>query len=205
MLKISLTELETAKKDPVAFRAKHEDKGRGGGRSSIYMTLRNAIFEYHKTSNFTNGMNYLESHLEQFSDHAKCQKAVDHLQWYGEEYQKLNWPLIQTRVNIVIPLSTQYADSLRLSGQISRLDINPIEGYGAWLFRKEGADGWENELQMPIIQNAVGVLLGMTVKPKVVVGIVSFAERIMGFREYSEVEVAKAHIDLEAIFKQMGY
>jgi hypothetical protein len=40
------------------------------------------------------------------------------------------------------------------------LDINPNEGYAAWLFRSKGVEGWENELQMPIVQNVIGVDLG---------------------------------------------
>ena len=205
MLKISLTKLEDARKNPVAFRQKYEDKKSEGGQSSIYSTLRNAIFEYHKHNSFTKGMNYLEDHLEKFPQKGLCQKAVEKFQWYLAEYQKMNWPLIQTRLNIVVPLSTQYADSLKLSGQISRLDLNLDSGYVAWLFRKEGSKSWINELQMPIIQNAVGVHLGKTEKPRVLVGIISFEEQFIGLHEYTESEISQAHTDLETMFKQMGY
>jgi len=205
MLKISLTQLEEARKNPSTFRVNHENKEPSGRNPTIYSAFRNAVFEFHKTSNFSSAMNYLESHLEKFSDQKKCQKAVSNLLWYVEEYQKFNWPLIQTRLNIVIPLSTKYEDSLRLSGQVSRLDINPNGGYGAWLFRSKGFEGWENELQMPIIQNAVGVELGKNEKPPIIVGIVSFEEHYIGLHEYSEVEIAQAHSNLESIFRQMGY
>lgn len=205
MLKISLTKLEEARKNPVAFRKKYENKGKGGGNPSIYSTLRNAIFEFHKTHIFSNGMNYLEAHLEQFTHRENCQKAVEQFRWYVEEYQKLGWPLIQTRKNIVIPLSTQYADSVKLSGQISRLDLNLNGGYVAWLFRRKDSDGWTTELQMPIIQNAIGVHLGKIEKPRVLVGVISFLERCIEVKEYSESEISKAHTDLEDMLRQMGY
>jgi hypothetical protein len=205
MLKISLTELEDARKNPVAFRAKHEDKKRDGGNSSIYSTLRNTIFAFHKTSNFSSAMNYLESHLEKFPNQENCQKAVEQFQWYVTEYQKLGWPFVQTRLNIVVPLSTQYADSLKLSGQISRLDINLEGGYAAWLLRKKGSKDWINELQMPIIQNAIGVHLSKLEKPRILVGIISFEERYIRVHEFTESEIAQAHVDLETMFKQMGY
>jgi hypothetical protein len=150
-------------------------------------------------------MSYLESHLENFANKQKCQEAVDQLQWYIEEYQKLHWPLIQTRKNIIIPLSTQFADSLRVSGQVSRLDMHPDGGYAAWLLRKKGSDGWLQELQMPIIQNAVGVDLGKIHKVNVLVGIISFEERYIGYHEFREDEIKQAHLELEALFRQMGY
>lgn len=205
MLRIPLTDLEEARKNPQSYRANHENKKKSGMKPSVYMVLRNAVFEFHKSSSYQIAMSYLETHLEQFSNRRKCEDAVDQLQWYIEEYQKLRWPLVEIRKNIVVPLSTQFADSLRISGQVSRLDMHPDSGYAAWLLRSKRADRWVEELQMPIIQNAVGVDLGKTHKARVIVGIISFSERYIGYNEYSEIEVRQAHLDLEAIFRQMGY
>lgn len=205
MLKIPFTDLEKARENPPSYRANHENKKKSGMKPTVYMVLRNALFEFHKTSSYQVAMNYLETHLEQFSNRRKCEDAVDQLQWYIDEYTKLRWHLVQTRKNIVVPLSTQYSDSLRISGQVSRLDMNPNGGYAAWLIRSKGANGWTKELQMPIIQNAIGVDLGKVHKARVIVGIVSFEERYIDLHEFSEDEIKKAHLDLEAIFKQMGY
>lgn len=205
MFKIPLGDLEEAKKNPSSYRAKYEGKKRNGMAYSIYMVLRNAVFEFHKNSSYQSAMNYLETNLERFSNRTKCEDAVDQLQWYIDEYSKLRWPLIQTRKNIVVPLSTQFLDSLKVSGQISRLDMHPDGGYVAWLFRSKGSDGWINQLQMPIIQNAIGVEMGRIHKARVYIGIISFGERYIDTHEFNEGEVKQAHLDLETIFRQMGY
>ena len=205
MLRIPLIDLEEVKKNPIAYRSKHEGKKRNGINMSIYMILRNAVFEYHKNQDYIQAMNYLETRLEDREDKKKCQQAVEHLQWYVEEYNKLRWPLIQTRKNITVPLTTQYEDSIIVSGQVSRLDMLPDNGYAAWLFRKKGANNWLRELQMPIIQNAVGVDLGKIHKARVIVGIISFEERFIGHHEFNEDKIKHAHLELEDLFKQMGY
>jgi len=161
MFKISLTELEEVRVDPLAYKKKHDTVKRYFNNKSFFQTLKRAIYEYHNNTNAVAAMDYLENGLEKFKTRTLCEKAVDDLQWYIAEYQKLNWPTVLKKHNISIPLSTQFADSLKVTGAIHRIDMHPNGPYAAWLFSRGKPKDWLNELRMPIIQNAVGVELGV--------------------------------------------
>lgn len=204
MFKISLTELEEVRRDPIAYKKK-QDAGIGfPGGKSIFMTLKRAIYEYHKNSDAVAAMNYLENGLESFKSRASCEKAVDNLQWYIDEHQKLGWATILKKHNILIPLSTQYLDSLKITGEISRIDMHPNGAYAAWLFIKGSGENWQNELRMPVIQNAVGVELGAS-PAAVHVGVYCFENHATHLHNFSNNEIRRAHLELEALFKKMGF
>lgn len=204
MFKISLTELEEVRRDPVAYKRKQETGSGFRGGKSIFQTLKRAIYEYHKETNALAGMNYLEDGLESFKDRSKCEKAVEDLQWYITEYQKLGWATALRKHIITIPLSTQYEDSLKITGEINRIDFHPNGSYAAWLFIKGSGENWQNELRMPVIQNAVGVELGAP--PAMVhIGVYCFEDRIVRLHNFSNSEIRRAHFELEDLFKRMGF
>jgi hypothetical protein len=122
MFKISLTELEEVRRDPAAFKKKKDIGTVFRGNNSYFQTLKRAIYEYHKDQSSVAAMNYLEDGLESFKNHAKCEKTIEDLQWYIAEYQNLGWATFLKKHNISIPLSTQYLDSLKVTGEIGRID-----------------------------------------------------------------------------------
>jgi hypothetical protein len=204
MFKISLTELEEVRRDPVAYKKK-QDTGTGfRGGKSVFQTLKRAIYEYHKNTDALAAMNYLEDGLESFKSRASCEKAVGDLQWYITEYQKLGWATFLKKHNISIPLSTQYLDSLKVTGEISRIDMHPNGTYAAWLFNKGSAGNWQNELRMPIIQNAVGVELGAPPE-QVHVGIYTFEDHAVNIHNFTNSDIKRAHLELENLFRKMGF
>lgn len=204
MLKISLTEIEEIRRDPVAYKAKRDAGFKSGGRYSYFSALKNAIYEYHKTLSIQLGMNYLETKLERFKDPKKCGKVINDFHWYISEFQHLGWPAFKSRLNVTVPLTTQYFDSYKITGQINRVDMNPNGGYVAWLFRNDETSGWSRELRMPIIQNAVAVELGV-VSSMVSVGVYSFKNYFSQMHTFSDNEVRSAHFELENLLRQMGY
>lgn len=204
MFKISLTELEEVRRDPVAYKKKREGRARFYPRKSVFQTLKRAIYEYHKNTNAFAAMNYLEDGLESFKSRPLCEKAVEDLHWYIAEYQKLNWPTILKKHNISISLSTQYADSLKVTGEINRIDMHPNGAYAAWLFSKRSAGNLLNELRMPIIQNAVGVKLGV-LPTMAYVGIYCFEDHIVNIHNFTNEDIRHAHLELEDLFRKMGF
>jgi len=204
MFKISLTELEQVRKNPVAFRKKKETSKGIFASKSIFQTLKWAIFKYHKDDNPISAMNYLEDRLDKFKDRNKCNKAIEDLQWYIEEYQKLGWATALQKHSITIPLSTKQADSLKVSGEINRIDFHPNGAYAAWLFIKGNGENWKHELRMPVIQNAVGVELGA--EPEMVhVGVYCFEDHVKFLHNFSNSDIWRAHSELEELFKRMGF
>lgn len=204
MFKISLTELEEVRRDPLAYRKQH-DIGTGfrPGRS-IFQTLKWAIYEYHKNENPAAAMDYLEDGLEAFKNRAPCEKAVEDLHWYIAEYRKLGWPTFLRKHNISIPLSAQYADSLKITGEINRIDMHPNGAYAAWLFGRGNAGNWLTELRMPIIQNAVGVEL--SAPPAMIhVGIYCFEDHTVNIHNFTNKDIQRAHSELEDLLRKMGF
>lgn len=204
MLKISLTGLEEVRRDPIVYKSKRDSGYERQGRYSYFAVLKNTIHAYHKSSKVQVGMDYLETKLEKFKNPGKCQKTVDDFHWYVTEFQKLGWPAVKTQINITVPLTTQYWDSYKITGQINRIDINPNGGYAAWLFRNDDASGWKNELRMPIIQNAIAIELG--VDPSMTsVGVYTFTDHNSQIHCFTDNEVEAAHYELESLLRQMGY
>jgi hypothetical protein len=204
MFKISLTELEEVRRDPAAFKKKKDIGTVFRGNNSYFQTLKRAIYEYHKDQSSVAAMNYLEDGLESFKNHAKCEKTIEDLQWYIAEYQNLGWATFLKKHNISIPLSTQYLDSLKVTGEIGRIDMHPNNTYAAWLFNKGTAGNWQNELRMPIIQNAVGVELGAPPE-QIHVGIYTFEDHAVNIHNFTNSDIKRAHLELEDLFRKMGF
>ncbi len=204
MFKISLTELEEVRRDPVAYKKKREGGTGFYPSKSVFQTLKRAIYEYHKNTDALAAMNYLEDGLESFKSRASCEKAVGDLQWYIIEYQRLGWATFLKKHNISIPLSTQYLDSLKVTGEISRIDMHPNGTYAVWLFNKGSAGNWQNELRMPIIQNAVGVELGAPPE-QIHVGIYTFEDHAVNIHNFTNSDIKRAHLELEDLFRKMGF
>jgi hypothetical protein len=203
MLKIPIGDLEELRQNPIAYKTKLESGAPRYGGPSYFQTLRNAIFEFHKSNNTNIGFSYLEEHLEGFKSIRRCQQVMDDFQWYISEVQKTNWPTFRIKLNIKVPLSTRFADSLMVSGQISKVDINVSGGYGAWLLSNKKHEAWREELQMPIIQNAIAVELN-TISSKVSIGIYNFVDHFSDYYTFQENEIRQAHRELEVALLQMG-
>jgi hypothetical protein len=204
MFKISLTELEEVRSDPVAYKKKRDTTRSFFPTKSYFVTLKRAIYEYHKETNISASINYLENGLAEFKSPTQCKKTIEDLMWYIGEYQKLNWPTILKRYNISVPLSTKYMDSLKLSGEINRIDMHPSGAYAAWIFSNRSAKNWISELRMPIIQNAIAVDLS-AIPITVHVGIYSFEDRVVHIHNYSIEDIRIAHLELENLFRKMGF
>jgi hypothetical protein len=204
MFKISLTELEEVRRDPKGFRQKKETAGPFQGGRSIFQVLKRSIYEYHKSMDALTAINYLEGKLESFKSRARCEKAAGDLQWYIAEHQNRGWATILRKYNITIPLSTQYLDSLKITGEISRIDMHPNGTYAAWLFNKRDLGNWIDELRMPIIQNAIAVEMGA--EPALVhVGLYCFGNHAVSIHNFTNVEINRAHLELESLFRKMGF
>jgi hypothetical protein len=171
---------------------------------SIFRVLKGAIHEYHKASDAEAAQKSLVKGLRGIKNRAGRRRAAEDLEWYISAYEDLGWPSFLGTHRITIPLSTRYADSLRVTGEIQRADMHPDGAYAAWLFVKDRMGNRLEELRMPIIQDALGVELG--VEPDLAyVGIYSFADHCMELRSFTAREIGRAYRELEKLFRKMGF
>jgi hypothetical protein len=199
MVRLSLSDLEEAIKNPIAYREKLTQGGtsRFFPPKSYFTVLRNALFKFHSSdNNLAEGQDYLIAKLAGFKDDSRKQDTIDQFNWYIQDYSGSNLLTFSCRQNVVIRPGTSAISSLEWSGQVSRLDIRPVGGYAAWLFRNKSPEGWFNELRMPLIQNELSNCLNMPLT-EISIGIYSFQERFIDFRCYSAQNVADAQKRLQ--------
>jgi hypothetical protein len=82
--------------------------------------------------------------------------------------------------------------------------MHPNGTYAAWLFSKGSLGNWIDELRMPIIQNAIGVEMG--VQPDLVhVGLYCFGDHTVSVHNFKNADIKHAHVELEDLFRKMGF
>jgi len=190
MIKLKLSELEEARRDPVKYRS-NIGKPRGHAAWGYFNALREAIRQYHKSGdNASAGHSYLEEKLDNFSNHRKSLDTVNQLAWYIEEYKKHGWIARETYRVITVPINNDEIQ-VRCTGEICRLDLILSGGYGVWQFRSKNPEGWKNELRMPIIQGVTAQLLGVS-PAEIMMGTVSFEERYIDTCSFSSEEIDSA-------------
>ena len=201
MVRFSLNDLEEALKNPIAYiyEQTRSDKPEIFWRNSYYTVLKNAIFKFHSSdNNLSVGLDYLIEKLDDFKNNSRRHDTIEQFDWYIQDYQNNILITFSCRYNIVIRPSTSSNSNLEWSGQISRLDIRPDSGYKAWLFRRNGPEGWFDELRMPLIQSELSNSLKVPLT-EISIGIFSFQERFNDYRCYSAQNVSDAQQRLQEL------
>ena len=205
MPRLPLRDLEEALKNPASYRQKLLLSADISYGPTYFGALRDAIFKFHKTNNnLVEARVYLQTRLSRFRDRMRCTEIMDQLEWYAAEYVARGWPAFETRLRVLIPLPSWAPPNLLCSGEISRIDIVPTGGYAAWLMRSRGAEDWDRELCMPLVQRALEDALGVP-SSEISIGIYSFEEQFVALCSYSESEINQAYSDLAALLKLMGF
>lgn len=204
MPRLPLGDLQAALKDPKAYREKLDANRDSGFGPSYFNFLRVALLKYHSTRNVMEARRYLEERLDRFKSATRQAETLDQFEWYVDEYTKRSWPTFETRLRIEVQLPSWVPDDLRCSGEIPRVDIVPKGGYAAWLFKSAEPDGWEQQLQMPLIQNTVAHVLQAPVE-EVQVGLYCFQERLIAARVFTHREIERSHGALTSLLREMGY
>lgn len=205
MAKMSFGQLEEAKSDPRAFRTRLAQGGRSGFGATYHSALRDAIFQYHSRGDQYSAKRYLEDRLGRFKDPGRIDETLDQFDWYLGVHSDSDLVTFQIRLNIEFPLFPSEAVDLRITGQVSRLDLSPDGGYVAWLFRSGDHDKWEDEIRLPLIQHTLSNSVLACPLDEITMGIISFNERFAGTHSYSESEVEDSIRDLLELLSIMGY
>ena len=206
MPRISFRQLEEARTDPKAFSSKLSQSGSSGFGPSYFGSLRDAIFRYHNHGNDSaTAIAYLEKRLGRFKNAVRIQETIANLIWYIDDHSQSGLVTFQSRINIKYPLAPLDGSELRISGQIGRLDLSPVGGYLAWVFRSKDHSNWESDIQMPLLQHTLSTVVLSCPIDEITMGLLSFEERFTGTRSYQRTEVENATRELIELLTLMGF
>ena len=204
MIKLPLRELEEAIRNPSEYRSKLSHPTVSFFKYSYYLALRNAIFRYHQPGiTPLQAREYLEDQLSKFKNSFRVEDTFDQYEWYVAHHANCGLTTFETRLTVQVPMTSKPTADIKCSGQLGRLDIRPLGGYAAWLFRSRDHLNWTSELQMPLIQYAVAHALGVDAA-EITVGIYSFDERFVDEYIYSQIEISVAYSKLDQLLTSLG-
>ena len=146
-MRIKLSELEEARRNPQRFAERLRHGGGGGGKSKI-RTLQESIYEYHRRDGDAGAADeYLvRQFTAQFPTAPELPRLRAQLANYVRALLATGHTPLQWRVGLVLRPS----EDLVLGGEVARIDMTE-EGYAAYVFGRSPRD-WRSELRMPIVQ-----------------------------------------------------
>lgn len=206
MLRIPIGDLSDARDDPTSYRLKLlDDSGGNTFTFGYFNVLRNAIHHYHKSRNRRDlGQAYLETQLARFKAESKKQQTISRFNWYVDETREQGNVFVQSRLRVSIPLPARVDGVLQCSGEVGRIDILPSGGYAAWMLRSREAGGWEVELQMPLIQQAVARQLAIDAS-EVTIGVFAFGDSMVASKCFSSLAISRADNRLNKVIRSLGF
>lgn len=157
MKQFSITQLETARKNPQSFGknlkdAKASENTFGGYPKS--MRWLNAICIYHQNENISDAILSIENSFSNRKDTLKNRNElegfINSIVSYESETKKRNLIFIKSRERINLILNNQ----IKVTGIIPLIFMKPTTGFAAYFISKSNAN-WQSELKYPIVQNYV--------------------------------------------------
>jgi hypothetical protein len=204
MKKISLTSLETARKNPVAF-AKSLDSDDGNrvfGSYPKFLRWRNALNTYLTSGDIASAVNELEESLSRYSQSARSrrehEKLIESLTVYSNEHQRLGYVMLEKMKKVEIEMGQGSAGALIASGQVPLICLNVSGGYSAFFFIKEDIP-WYDELKYPIVQDNIATEIYGVSTSIVEVGVFSLRTNTHSTKIFSQSEIRDAKTELRTI------
>ena len=203
MRKISITQLEVARKNPALFA--NNLKAAGGAKPSFFgrgkfMRWQDSVSEFHKHNDISKAINYLEKSFSNRADNAKNRsevaKFISSLEAYATQYEKKGFILMDSRKKIHIDLNAKVS----ISGQIPVTYMNTKGGFSIYFFSQDGL-AWEAELRFPILQKYFADEVFGTDLDRIEVGVFSIASDKFFQQTFSAIEVKEAYKELRKIGK----
>ncbi|MEO8665936.1 MAG: hypothetical protein ABI462_10600 [Ignavibacteria bacterium] len=203
MKKFSITQLETARRNPKEF-ANNMKESAGTtppffGRGKL-MRWQDSVSEFHKQNDLAKAINYLGKTFSNRADNAKNRKEVERfivsLDAYVSQFKKKRFTIMDLRKKIHINLNSK----VFISGQIPIIFMNIKGGFSIYFF-VQGGLGWETELKFPILQKYFAEEIYGTDLDKIEVGIFSIGSDKFFQQTFTNDEIKEADIELKNIGK----
>jgi hypothetical protein len=205
MNKLSIAQLETARKNPKEFAANLNNakttSAFGGQPKS--MRWLSAVCEFHN-NNINSAATALEKSFSNRRDTLKNRNEVsdlvDALSNYSSEYTGRKFTFIESRKKI----DSEINSKLKLSGIIPLILMKPLKGFSAYFILNSPSPSWKDELKFPIVQNYVGSKLFACEISDVDVGVIDYQTGEFLEISYSKSEIEEAESELQKIGKTIS-
>ena len=194
-MRLSLTQLETARSDPRAMattlRSGTKSRLRFSRAQALYLSAR----KFHKQNdNLTAARDYLIAvYRRNFLQPKEMLKLLNELDLYAGAYQATG----NTITNLGARISITIDSDFQLTGEIPRIDIVPSGGYAIWLFSRSDRQ-WKDELRMPIIQYYFAQTFGVDIS-SVSVGFYFFTAARYDSNRYSQAKIDNARRECRSL------
>gem|GEM_PF-1926853 len=195
-MKFSITKLESARPDPIAFIKNLEDEG-GYGYPKSLRWLDSAC-EYHRTNNLSHSINYLQNKFisrnrtqQNIKEEEKLTQSLVH---YIEEHNHLKYTYKSNRMRLDIKLS----DKLEIGGLIWLINTTAEGGYTTYTITDSDNIYWQNELRFPIIQKFLSNKFKCN-SDNVAIGVINYTSGKREQRCYSTDDILIAEEELNDI------
>jgi len=204
MIKFSLTELETARRNPAGFARTLIEKSSSKERFSfsIYQAWQNAVLYWHKINDDARALEYLREALTKFRTIARNENAqlerMRKLTSYIRSHRNLKYSFMEGRKIVSIPI---YNDVL-LTGRIPIINLNSNGGYSIVFFSK-GSASWDDQLKLPITQSFFAETAFGCDPSNVEVGIFSYNDERYYLKTYGQKDIRKCMSELSKIGKKI--
>jgi hypothetical protein len=212
MIRVRLSDLEIARRDPGAYLRKLKEPKPIFGRKSKHAVLLLAVYRFHKYSgglfdkfsgDLTGALKYFDALYEKkkFTKNPVSKKFYqDRLTTYAQEFGALDAEVVKYKDNLVIALPEEFKDKIEVYGQVPRVDLS-LEGYSVWLFDKS-TKNWRDEIRFPIIQAAYAKKFSADLE-EVKVGVYDFSTASYTSYSFTEDEVEEAKTLLYSLLRQI--
>lgn len=205
MSRVPIRELEELRLDPLAYRQKIATGAARFFKRSYFNVLRDAIFRFHRGgADRVAARPTMLTQLVSFKNVTRRAETVASFDWYVNEFAAAAQTTFATKVKVRIPLPSRVGTALHCDGQVERVDLCLPSGYSVWMFRSADLGQWDDELRMPLIQEAVSSHLNVS-PSEVEIGVYSFGEHSKAKRKYTSSEIQSAKDELDQLLSAMGY
>jgi hypothetical protein len=199
--KFSITQLEKARKSPFDF-AKALKNGTSTSSGFGYpKSLRwlNAIFKFHQ-GDINQAILSLEKGFSQRKDTPKNRREVENfieaISSYEINIKKKGLLFVKSREAITIEINS----SLKITGIIPLIYMNPSNGFSAYFISKEN-EHWQTELKFPVVQNYIANEVFNCEISDVQIGYIDYYSGLFHDTIFTDKEIKSALKEVTAIGK----
>jgi hypothetical protein len=203
-MRVPLGDLEEVRRDPGAYKRKQEAPKEKGPGYGYYNLLLDSISHFHRHElSVDEGVREVVRRfdaIERLKSKRELEKTVVKFRDYAIQFvnSKLDKPLVRVQVAVRLP---ETFDGLQVSGQLPRVDRLLNGDTVAWVFSK-AASLWDQELRLPLIQEAVADHLHAELD-EVGLAVYCFEDGASKRFQFSDVRIAAARAELQGILTQL--
>jgi hypothetical protein len=199
MKKITISKLEQARRNPIAYQKSIENATPFGGKVSKFQNFDYAVRVYHNDDSINKAVIRLSNGFDNYSpgpNRNVKELYIRMLQNYANEYESLGFQFKEIGKRLAIPVLRNAI----VSGNGPRVDFQD-QKIIVCILTKEQYD-WRSELKFPILQYFYS-RVKFDQESEVQMGVYDIDRGIHDFHVYSENDVDEALKELKSIFRKI--